>query len=233
LKACSKCKEVKPSDAFSPDKRATTRLQSQCRDCISACRNARRAADPDAARKRERDHYRENSERVLARNAEWREKHPELVKARKRDYYNRVKNTPEYQEKSLTYRRMTKERRRQYDKEYSKNNRDKKAATALAWAKANPEKRRDIVFAYDAKRRTNKRAGDSPGEVLQWRKAQKKVCYWCSCKCGDNYHVDHYTPLSKGGTHTVDNLVIACPRCNLTKSAKDPYEFAQSVGRLF
>ena len=47
-----------------------------------------------------------------------------------------------------------------------------------------------------------------------------------------DYHIDHIMPLSKGGRHTISNLVVSCPTCNLQKNAKDPYQFAQERGRL-
>lgn len=29
------------------------------------------------------------------------------------------------------------------------------------------------------------------------------------------YHIDHLTPVSKGGSHHETNLVLSCPTCNL------------------
>lgn len=60
-----------------------------------------------------------------------------------------------------------------------------------------------------------------------------KVYYWCSCSLKNKTtHIDHYEPLSRGGAHTISNLVVSCSNCNLRKRAKDPIEFAQSIGRL-
>lgn len=135
-----------------------------------------------------------------------------------------------------------------YDKIYQEENKDKIQArtkayqartseqrniTVRAWAKKNPEKRRAISNAYKHRRRAIEKAGSTTAELREWEASVKKDCYWCGKKKLKKYHVDHYQPLSKGGAHTVSNLVIACPRCNLTKSAKDPYFFAQSIGRLF
>lgn len=33
----------------------------------------------------------------------------------------------------------------------------------------------------------------------------------------DKYHVDHIRPLSRGGSNDLDNLCLACPKCNLSK----------------
>jgi hypothetical protein len=34
------------------------------------------------------------------------------------------------------------------------------------------------------------------------------------------YHVDHVIPVAAGGTNNLNNLVIACPICNLIASSK-------------
>lgn len=112
-------------------------------------------------------------------------------------------------------------------------NSEKHVAAAKAWVCANPEKRKAVIKAYKARRRQVESGGDGYAEVMQWERAAPKVCYWCGTDCQGSYHVDHYTPLSKGGLHVISNLVIACPSCNLRKSAKDPYVFAASMGRLF
>ena len=61
------------------------------------------------------------------------------------------------------------------------------------------------------------------------------VCYICGNKCdwsdiaevngamiaGDNYpSIDHVKPVSKGGTHTWNNIRLACRRCNTLKGWK-------------
>lgn len=118
-------------------------------------------------------------------------------------------------------------------REYSRRHADKKKAQALEWARRNPEKRRAISHNDKVKRRLKEKAGDSTAVIFKWIQATPKVCYWCGDKCKRKYHIDHYQPLSKGGEHRISNLVIACPTCNLRKNAKDPLEFAASVGRLF
>ena len=38
-------------------------------------------------------------------------------------------------------------------------------------------------------------------------------------------HLEHKTPLSRGGKNTYDNLEVSCPRCNLMKRNKTVEEF--------
>ena len=101
------------------------------------------------------------------------------------------------------------------------------------WAAENKELVREVKRSYKLRRKGMEADGASAREVSDWAKGQTKICHWCEAKCPDDYHVDHYFPLSKGGKHEIENLVISCPTCNIKKNAKDPYEFAQERGRLF
>ena len=107
-----------------------------------------------------------------------------------------------------------------------------KACTTVAnrvYREANPEVRRAV---YNNRRaRVNAAEGsftaaDVRGKLLR----QNNSCYWCGTVLGAGFHVDHVIPLSKGGTNGPENIVCACPSCNLSKGAKMPWEFA---GRLF
>src|SRR3546814_17562676 len=60
--------------------------------------------------------------------------------------------------------------------------------------------------------------------------AQKKKCWYCGTKL-TAYHVDHRIPLARGGSNGPENLVIACPACNLSKGAKMPWETANPRDR--
>jgi 5-methylcytosine-specific restriction endonuclease McrA len=115
---------------------------------------------------------------------------------------------------------------------YYAANSDRSKAASRAWVLRNPERRQAVAQSYKHRRRTAEQGGITGPELAAWKKAQKKVCHWCGCKCDKRFHVDHIQPLSKGGEHAVTNLCIACPTCNLRKSARDPIEFAQSLGLL-
>ncbi len=54
------------------------------------------------------------------------------------------------------------------------------------------------------------------------------VCQYCG-KPAEN--VDHVNPKSKGGTHTWDNVVAACRRCNSKKENRLPHEAGLSLAR--
>jgi len=62
------------------------------------------------------------------------------------------------------------------------------------------------------------------------QKEQNNLCYYCGCdlsKSGTN--LEHKTPLSRGGKHSMDNMVISCPSCNRSKHSKTEEEYASEV----
>lgn len=46
---------------------------------------------------------------------------------------------------------------------------------------------------------------------------QENKCLSCGKKLKE-YHIDHIIPLSKKGKHTIKNIQLLCPRCNILKS---------------
>lgn len=131
------------------------------------------------------------------------------------------------------YALKNKDRITRRSREYREANQSRLVEKAKAWAKKHPEKRRLISKNYKAKRRAMEKGGITYTALAAWESSARKVCHWCGKSCERKYHIDHYHPLSRGGRHEESNLVISCPTCNLKKSAKDPYEFAASMGRLF
>ena len=116
------------------------------------------------------------------------------------------------------YREKNKEKIREYKREYQREHR--KTEKGKISYKNSKHRRRSSI----------KDGNININDILQ---LSKNSCYWCDCKIlNNNYHLDHYISLSKGGIHTIDNIVISCPSCNLRKSNKDPYQFALSVGKL-
>jgi 5-methylcytosine-specific restriction endonuclease McrA len=64
-------------------------------------------------------------------------------------------------------------------------------------------------------------------------KRQRNRCYWCGVQMNRRHldplsaTLDHYTPRSRGGGGSIDNLVAACKDCNEARGRGDelqPYE---------
>lgn len=220
MKACARCE--KTSADFSPDRRASDGLQPSCRPCNRAAKKKAREANIDAFRVREREYYRQNMDKMRASAARSALKNRDKVLAGKRAYYERVKKTPEYIAKSAAYMEATKDKKREYDKQYRAARPGLCAARAKGWVAANPEKRRAIANSYKSRRKTQEESGIESSVLANWIENQPKVCFYCGCDCPESFHVDHFIPLSKGGAHVLPNLRIACGTCNVRKSAKLP-----------
>ncbi|MCA9914610.1 MAG: HNH endonuclease [Anaerolineae bacterium] len=55
-------------------------------------------------------------------------------------------------------------------------------------------------------------------------------CEWCAeSVLHQPIEIDHIISLSSGGSHTPQNLAVACPACNRAKSSKHPVRFAQET----
>lgn len=51
------------------------------------------------------------------------------------------------------------------------------------------------------------------------------TCYMCHRKLGKrDIHLDHVRPVTRGGSHTEDNIKVSCRPCNLRKGNRLPEE---------
>lgn len=154
----------------------------------------------------------------------------ETFRAWQRAYY--AKNSDRLREHGRVNYIKHKDRFNACAKAHYRANRAKYIALARENTLQNPERVRLTARAVQGRRRAIQRAGVSPSAQVAWTKRQKKVCHWCGKRCAKDFHIDHIIPLSKGGAHELRNLCIACPPCNLRKSAKDPIDFAREIGKL-
>lgn len=234
-KICRTCQREKPLTDFSIHQginrgKFRTWPSSNCKPCASAravvVKRAMFAADPAkrvAATRRDqrtrranpvsleklrtkdrrrhaRHKIRRNANRALRAKA-WRMAHPEAARARSQYWYRRL--LAYYQ----TYRRQ-----------WNLQNRERYLANTL----------------QAAKRRRARLRGATINDLttaqwlyIQWR--QRHRCVYCGTHCPDALTQDHITPLSKGGGHTLANVVGACRSCNSRKGTGAPPVAVQSM----
>ena len=205
----------------------------QCRECSYARAAAYRASENGKAIRKAGRRRRGNipgaRERATAMMADWRASHSEQYVATMRSYSQR--NRERHRESLRRWRALRGDACKVAAAEYRKANRSRSAEVGREWRRKNPGKARAIVSARRARLR-GAAVGDRKAYAafVDWARAAKSVpCYWCRkpTKPGkDSRHIDHITPLAKGGADAVGNLCVSCPNCNLTKNAKQPFEFA-------
>jgi 5-methylcytosine-specific restriction endonuclease McrA len=95
-------------------------------------------------------------------------------------------------------------------------------AEGAAYRAAHP-----VYFREAAKRRRAQQAGAPVNDLspAQWEEiqvAQKHRCYYCQKRCKGRLTQDHILAISKGGSHTVHNVIAACSSCNNRKHKNAP-----------
>lgn len=202
VKACSRCGEIKPADAFGKNSRLRSGLTSQCKACCAEYQRERRAEDPEANRRYAR---------------EWRAKNPDKVRALKRRYNESHKE--QIAEAGRRRRAQKPDEIRAKNQRYRESNREKVRAKHSEWRAKNPEKWSD----YRDRRRAQMR-GSAVGPI-DFDALWTGLCGICgetmdaALRRPDlmSKSVDHIIPLAKGGPHTQENVQWAHLICNLRK----------------
>lgn len=151
--------------------------------------------------------YRENRKRAIAN-------------VRKR-YLRLFKESPEKLSIEATLRAA----------KWRRENPAKADAIKKRWRKNNPEKSRN----YNHQRRVKllgSTGSHTEEDIRQLFFKQRGKCKWCKCKIFNKYHVDHKTPLSRGGSDFPRNLQLLCKKCNQSKSAKTMREWISYLKKV-
>ena len=190
----------------------------------------------------------------------WREKNPEKMKAAKLSWYEenkdksfktarawKEKNTERYKLNKKKWADKNKDKKAAHDKCYAEKNKRKISEYKKIWqqknaerlkvlAKEKYEKNKEDYFCYAHNRRARKKSNGGTHTAKQAEnilKQQNHMCINCKTKLDKtNKHKDHIVPLALGGTNDITNIQWLCAKCNLSKGAKDPIEWAQKMGRL-
>lgn len=180
-----------------------------------------------------KDYYIANRECFLERSKEYQKTYKQANKTRiiERDRAYYQSNRDKIVEREKAYYKINIDKLAKYSKIYYQANKAKIAERKKLYHQT-PKGKATIKNSYHC-RRTLTRQGDATSKQLLELEQNAKICYWCNKSLKNKkVHIDHYIPLSKGGEHTLSNLVASCPKCNSTKHAKDPIVFANSIGKL-
>ena len=122
-------------------------------------------------------------------------------------------------DKAKEYRKNYEVSHREYFREKSRKRRaanpEKMAASYAEWYKKNPESRVKRRHEYRARKYSNGVFVVSKKEIVKLRSG---ACFYCGSRT--NIQIDHVIPVSRGGRHSVGNLVSACSQCNQRKNQK-------------
>jgi 5-methylcytosine-specific restriction endonuclease McrA len=212
LKCCSKCIIEKEAAEFSPQRQSKDKLSSWCKACKRQLMKSRRRAlgvTPTITPNVVTDVKKEclNCRLVHPLN-----EFPDSERGRKGKGSYCKKCTREYhrQEKFRLKRRAAVSRYREKHKD--------------RW--------RFLHRCQQMKRRAWKAAADTGAVTHQFlcQLYLVSTCHYCNKPIPpERRTADHIIPLSKGGLHHPDNMVMSCGSCNSSKSNRSVEEFIKEV----
>ena len=198
-KRCPKCGAGLPLEAFNKDKSHSYGRASYCRECNRNKANQWSSENKDRKRELGARYRQENREKLLAGKKIW--------------YWE---NRQHSIKKSMEWKNENKERKTELDRQYYIKNAHIIKRRAAEWAKAHP--------LGDRSRAHNRRCAGglriNRHIVVGQYWEQNGLCYWCMDELGERFHIDHYVPVSRGGTNHKNNIVCACPECNQRRGAR-------------
>jgi 5-methylcytosine-specific restriction endonuclease McrA len=198
VKSCPRCEQEKPESDFYKNKSTKDGLTAYCKVCTKAYQKKEYAENSEVRerKKQHAKHYKlENRPRY---NQLARQAYAENKEAeQERSRQKRADRTPEQLERYQQYRR-----------DYAAKNRQ-----AINDKAAKRRARKKTRYVEDVCR-------------YELHARDKGLCQYCQESVAVEYmHIDHQTPLSRGGEHSYDNCVTSCASCNLHKSDKTAEEF--------
>lgn len=161
-----------------------------------------------------RAYYARHPERVKKLVADWRTKNPERAKEQRKKY------------------QAGRTKRMNANPEEYRAHRQKAVQRVAEWRKKNRERVRLQRMIANVRRRALERTAKgsfTQEDILEQFVRQGGKCFYCKKLIG-RFHIDHKTPLSRGGSNWPSNLVCACARCNMKKQALTAEEFVARGG---
>lgn len=101
---------------------------------------------------------------------------------------------------------------------------ERKRATQRTYRMANPGK----VRMWNKLRVHRLRCGGpmpEPAVIGAMLCEQEALCTYCRRELGQSFHIDHKTPVSRGGSNDDTNLQLLCAACNSDKHARTHEEY--------
>jgi 5-methylcytosine-specific restriction endonuclease McrA len=114
---------------------------------------------------------------------------------------------------------------REYFHEYAIKNSLKRSLTQKRYYNTPKGRSANLNAANTRRSNIDKKKSENITGYIQFLIQNQKLCYWCDKELNGKFHIDHIIPLSKGGGHTENNVVLSCRPCNASKHNLMPIEF--------
>ncbi|MEK3887261.1 hypothetical protein [Bacillus sp. FSL K6-3431] len=214
MKVCKECGNEKEVSEFykAGSYKGSVYYGSKCKDCT---------------RSQAKDYRTKNPVKVAASKRASEAKKPEYYKNIGKTYYrnNRDKILKQMQENYFNNR----EKKKLYGRKYHHNNAEKISIKSREYYLANKD-----IFKFHRFQRKSRERG-SIIELTNEQRAQilERFKYRCPITDSLNIHMDHFIPVKTGyGDTIVSNLIPLDKTLNLSKGAKNPFEWVKERGDI-
>ncbi len=160
-------------------------------------------------REQDRESRERNRESRRISSRKWGAANKGRVKERNRLYYLKTRDKRLRDAKARSANRTDEEKKENADKMRIW----RKTETGRLSCRVSKMKRRSAEGSF------------TPEDIKDLYATQGGSCYYCSVDIEAGYHIEHMTPLSRGGRNDVSNICLACAPCNLSKHTKTAEEF--------
>lgn len=205
-RTCARCGTTPDVTPFKRDKRASDGYGAYCLPCQRAYNAEHYAANRERRNTETAAYYRTNRDRVLAQQAEYRAAHIERIREYDRARYH-----------------ADPVRRSAHVAVWVATNRERLLASRQAYYRTNRDRIRD---AEDYRRVDRAGFGAACEPIIR-----REVWEAWGCCCGicsepvawAEMELDHIQPISRGGSHTWDNVQPAHKPCNSGKRDREEH----------
>lgn len=213
-KCCTRCLADLPVESFSWQYKDRGIRQPACKECVKRYKREHRAKYPD----RIAAYRAANADRIsAARKEHWKQYYPanrEQVGKRQAAYYRA--NAEVYRRRAAAWAQANPDRLLEQKRAWRELNAEAVSSAKRAWREENRER----VYEGNERRLARKRGATRTERVYRrivWER-DGGVCRLCLQPADpSSWHLEHLTPLSRGGDHTYDNVAVSHPGCNLAK----------------
>lgn len=224
---CKTCLISKPIEEYHTTGKNRTR-KHECKQCINARRKEARKNNLEKCRAQDKQRYVKDREKRLEAAKIYARANKEKRENSRKAYAE--KHRLDIKVKSKQYYEANKEKIRANAKNYYNKNKEYLKASKQAYLQTEAGRLaiKNGRNAYKARKKSTDDKTVTISALQNLAIAQNNQCSYCKCPidiADRSVHLDHYIPLSKGGAHSITNVVWACAKCNLRKNDKLPKDF--------
>jgi len=192
--------------------------------------HCRKYSEAHREEKREyaRAHYYANTEKKKAYARDYAKRKPEINKKAQEKWRANPDNIKNERIRLREYKRKNSKKLVVANREYRRKNRERVNANARRYWAENRDRSRFHSINYQARKRGSD-DGTVTTEFLNVLMSETN-CYYClRLVPRAEREMEHKKPLSRGGLHSMFNVVMACRTCNRRKQALTDQEFVKLI----